>query len=344
MKLSGKRILIIGGTGSLGQALIRRESKHNKLFIVSRDEAKHWTIKNQLEPSLNVEFIVGDIRDNNRIDEIIRNVKPNIIVLAAALKQVDTCEKYPYESIQTNLIGIQNVISVVRKLENQIEELEKVLLISTDKACAPTNVYGMSKALSERIVTSSALSQSRIKFLVVRYGNVLESRGSIIPLFRILGERKKVLSVTHESMTRFIMTLDQSIDLIEDTLDLGKSGQIWLPKLKSMKIIELAEIFAEYYDTKIEISNIRPGEKIHEELVSEPESLRITDEFSHMILEPFYLTKQSRSIITNYSSADYLITKSELKEYLERIGIFTKPIDEFLGRQIDEISVSRDKK
>ncbi|MEK7802620.1 MAG: polysaccharide biosynthesis protein, partial [Pseudomonadota bacterium] len=184
MNFQNKKILIIGGTGSLGRALIRRLSEDNEIIVYSRDEAKHWTIRNQLTPKQNVQFEVGDIRDANRVEEIILKVKPHIILIAAALKQVDTCERSPFESIQTNTLGIHNVINAVVRQEDRLTTLETVLMVSTDKACAPTNVYGMCKAISERVVTSQSISGSSIKFVGVRYGNVLESRGSIIPLFR----------------------------------------------------------------------------------------------------------------------------------------------------------------
>ena len=150
--LENKTVLIFGGTGSLGQALIRRLSEKNHLILFSRDEAKHWTIKNHLGPNQNISFAVGDIRDKQRVSDVLRGFNPQVIIIAAALKQVDTCENSPYESIQTNVLGVKNVIESALELEYQLTNLETVLLVSTDKACAPTNVYGMCKAIGERIV------------------------------------------------------------------------------------------------------------------------------------------------------------------------------------------------
>ena len=339
--LTGKRILIVGGTGSLGQALIRRESLVNELFISSRDEAKHWTIRNRLSKESNVNFLVADIRDSIRMERVIREVRPQIIILAAALKQVDTCERSPYESIQTNLVGISNVIDITLRLETEITELETVLMVSTDKACAPTNVYGMSKAISERIVTSTSPRNKAIKFIAVRYGNVLESRGSIIPLFKMRAEKNLNLTVTHVDMTRFIMTLDQSIDLIEEAIQSGESGEIWLPKLKSMRILDLANIFASKYDLNVEITGIRPGEKLHEELISEAESIRVIEGDKIFRMRSALSQTESSASIFNYSSKDFVMQQNDLEKYLNDLGIFNKSISSFVGREIDEIVDSK---
>lgn len=341
MIISGKRILVLGGTGSLGRALIRRESRTNHLYVVSRDEAKHWTIRNRLSPKENVNFIVGDIRDAFRIEKIIRETEPQIIILAAALKQVDTCERTPYESIQTNVLGICNVIDSVLKLERECDSLETVLMVSTDKACSPTNVYGMSKAISERVVTSALSKSGRVKFVGVRYGNVLESRGSIIPLFKYQAENGLDLTVTHEQMTRFIMTLDESIDLIEDTILNALTGEIWLPKLRSMKILDLAEIFNEKFGVSIRVTGMRPGEKMHEELVSETESLRIRDSGKYLRMSPSLSEMSSNISPFGYSSRDCLMSKDELSAYLDALNIFNSDLSNFPGREIEEISAPR---
>lgn len=336
-KISRKKILVIGGTGSLGQALMRRFSGTNNVFLFSRDEAKHWTIRNQVGSNNNIQFIVGDIRDATRVTQVIREINPHIIILAAALKQVDTCERAPSESIQTNVTGISNVVNSVLLNQPFLVDLETVLMVSTDKACAPTNVYGMCKALSERIITSASLFSDKIKFIGVRYGNVLESRGSIIPLFRYQCENSQTITITHPEMTRFIMTLDESINLIEDTISGARTGEIWLPRLKSMKIKDLAEIFAFKYGKDIKEIGIRPGEKLHEDLVSEPESIRVRVEGNLMKMSPSYLDSTLENSSFIFSSKNSLLNKVNLQSYLEEIGIFTKPLDQFLGRSIEEI-------
>lgn len=337
MELTNENILIFGGTGSLGKALIRKLRRKNTLAIYSRDEAKHWTIKNQLKDQSGISFHVGDIRDANRVAEICRKVKPSVIIMASALKQVDTCEISPFESIQTNSLGIRNVCEAVINLGEHLSNLHTVLLVSTDKACAPTNVYGMSKALAERLVTSYELFQTKTKFIAVRYGNVLESRGSIIPLFKHQIETKASLTVTDERMTRFIMTLDQSIDLIENTVSRAESGQIWIPRIPAMKIFDLANIFARRSSSKVEVTGMRPGEKLHEDLVSEPESIRTREIDGHYIIEsPFNLKSQNLELF-NYTSNQDVLCINKLESYLDSLGIFSMEINDFLGREIEEI-------
>ena len=341
MNTINEKILVFGGTGSLGQALIRRLSEKNELVLFSRDEAKHWTIRNNLRAEQKVKFIVGDIRDKDRVTNAILISQPTVIIMASALKQVDTCENSPFESVQTNILGIRNVTESVLTLSGKIRNLHSVLMVSTDKACAPTNVYGMSKAIAERIVTSAFKYSDGPKFIGVRYGNVLESRGSVIPLFKHQVENQENITVTHRDMTRFIMTLDQSIDLIESTLSESTHGEIWLPKLNSMRILDLAEIFAERFKKSIIITGIRPGEKIHEDLISEPESLRVRFESGFYKMNSVLSEPKQDSEIFSYSSSNDLLTKTKLEEYLDLLGIFSKPLNQFLGRAIEEIDTKK---
>jgi UDP-glucose 4-epimerase len=211
------------------------------------------------------------------------------------------------------------------------------LLVSTDKACSPSNVYGMSKALAERLITSSSNENKNTKYIAVRYGNVLESRGSILPLFRFQGEFKSHLTVTHTNMTRFIMTLEESVDLIVSALLGAKSGELWLPKLKSMKIIDLAEIFSEQYSKPIKIVGIRPGEKLHEDLISHSESMRVRVKNSVYIMQSSLKNLNSNKKLFNYSSNQDLVSKKELKTYLKFIKVFDKPLDQFIGKKIDDL-------
>ena len=339
VRLVNENILIIGGTGSLGRALIRRLKTGNSLNIFSRDEAKHWTIKNQLSSSDDVSFHVGDVRDFTRVREVLERTNPSIVIIASALKQVDTCETAPFESIQTNTLGVRNVCEATVGIRTSLKRLSTVLLVSTDKACAPTNVYGMTKALAERIVTSYCSWEMGVKFVAVRYGNVLESRGSIIPLFKHQIETGKALTVTDKRMTRFMMTLNQSIDLIEDTISESKSGEIWIPKIPAMQINDLAEIFAAKFRQNIEITGMRPGEKLHEDLVSESESIRARELGNHFVIEnPTKPIKETtKSELFSYSSNRDLLTKQQLESRLEELGIFEMEVKDFLGREIEEI-------
>lgn len=340
MHITGKKILILGGTGSLGRALIYRLMNDNDLMLYSRDEAKHWTIRNEVN-NPRVMHAVGDIRDYARVEEVVMTFQPHIILIASALKQVDTCENSPYESIQTNILGIKNVVDAVTRNVDRLPHLSAINLISTDKACAPTNVYGMCKAIAERLVTSQYLNHKNPRFIAVRYGNVLESRGSIIPLFRWQAENSDYLTVTHEDMTRFVMTLDQSIDLILNAVQNASSGDVFLPRLKSMRIIDLATIFADRFNKKIKIVGIRPGEKLHEDLISESESIRVTRGGDTYRMAPAHKEIAPDAEIFTYTSNQDVMSKEELTNYLEEIGILDKRLSDFIGREIEEIDTHK---
>jgi len=338
LDLSGERLCIIGGTGSLGRALLRRLAANNSIMLYSRDEAKHWTIRNQVGSDFDIVYAVGDIRDGARVEEALLRFQPTMIIIAAALKQVDTCELTPFESIQTNILGIKNVVNAVNRHADRLKSLATVLMVSTDKACAPTNVYGMCKAVAERLVTSQSIAFKEPSFIAVRYGNVLESRGSIIPLFRWQAERGTCITVTHEGMTRFIMTLDESIDLIVAAAKGAKSGDIWLPRLRSMRIIDLAQIYSERYKKPIEIVGMRPGEKLHEGLISEPESVRTRHNGSYYVMSPAHSVVTADAKIFSYSSEQDVVSREDLESYLESVGIFSRELADFVGREIEEIS------
>lgn len=336
--LVDERVLVFGGTGSLGRALLGRLAGANKLMLFSRDEAKHWTIRNQVGPNDNVFYAVGDIRDGARVEEVLLRFQPTVVIIAAALKQIDTCETVPSESIQTNVLGIKNVVDAVSRQGDRLADLDTVLMVSTDKACAPTNVYGMCKALAERLVTSQCLAFERPRFIGVRYGNVLQSRGSIIPLFRWQAANNHFFTVTHPEMTRFVMTLDESIDLIAASVKAAASGEIWLPKLRSMKILDLAQIFADRYGKPIKFIGMRPGEKLHEALISDEESVRVCYDGTYYRMAPAHSTVATNAKIFNQRSDGDLLRQDELAAYLETIGIFDYSLGEFIGREIEEIS------
>lgn len=333
----GKKVLIFGGSGSLGRTLIKRWVEKNSLVVFSRDEAKHWTIRNEMQNKSNLKFCVGDIRDSERVLQVLREVKPNLVVIAAALKQVDTCELSPEESIKTNVIGIANILNACSKLGHEVETLETVLMVSTDKACSPTNVYGMSKAIAERLVVSHGRATDHPRFIGVRYGNVLESRGSIVPLFKYQAESMPFFTITHNAMTRFLMTLDESIDLIESAIEFGSTGEFWIPKLRSMNVIDLARIFSERYKKPIMEIGIRHGEKLHEYLISETESLRTENRQGRIVLKPDLVSTEKEFKMWHYSSDQDLLDEKSLNIFLESKGVFEKASADFTGNTIEEI-------
>lgn len=335
--LRRRKIMIIGGSGSLGTTLIRRLLKDNDILVYSRDESKHWALKNKFN-NTNLSFTVGDIRDKERLRQSIMRWRPSVIIIAAALKHVDICELAPSESILTNIEGPKNVVDIVE--ENYLEcrlFLRTVLMVSTDKACSPINVYGMSKAIAERVVLEKARELQGIHFCAVRYGNVLESRGSIIPLFLHQARSGKNLTVTHKDMTRFLMTLDESVDLIMFCIEESSSGQMFVPKLKSMKIIDLAEILALKYGVGIDIVGMRSGEKMHESMINETESMRTVDNGDTFCIMPAYNTTIYNHQPYDFSSANTCMTKDELEIYLTKLGYLTRDLDEFDDVTIDTI-------
>lgn len=339
--MNNQKILIIGGTGSLGKALITRLKGKNVVGVFSRDEAKHWTIKNSENHNENIHFFVGDIRDYDRLEQTIINFDPDTIIIAAALKQVDTCELAPEESIKTNILGPKNVVKVIEKNINRLS-CSTVLMVSTDKACEPINVYGMCKSISERIVTSQSMNfdKEKIRFIGTRYGNVLDSRGSIIPLFKYQSINNKSITITDERMTRYVMTLDESVDLIIKAVNIAKSGEMLIPKLRAMKIKDLAEIYSELSEKPISVVGIRPGEKIHEKLVCEAESLRAKDIEGHYVLSPAHekITPSDEELkIFQFSSENDVITKRELREYLLKLGHLNLSLEKYVGKSIEEI-------
>lgn len=280
-----KSILIIGGTGSLGHALVSRLYNTYNIFIISRDEDKQYKMKKQYPK---ISYFLCDIRIQNRIESLIIKINPDIIIHASALKHIDICEDNIDECILTNIIGTQNVVnSIVNNLYRL--KLETFVFISTDKATSPVNVYGMCKGISEKIVCGIKINNP--KFIVVRYGNVLNSRGSLLPLFHEIGkdEKQDCFKVTNENMTRFFLTLNQGIDLIMKSIEEGVSGDIFIPKTNSYRIMDIAEEFSKHYNKPIKIVGCRPGEKIHECLINESESLKCIEHDTYYIIKPYYI-------------------------------------------------------
>lgn len=267
----GKRITIIGGTGSLGHSLVDRFQSDNEIQVVSRDELKQLNMERAF-PGIHTHL--GDMRDHDAICKALRAFDPHIVIVAAALKQIDRCEKLPEECIKTNIQGIQNCLDACEYMHRLNGTLESALLVSTDKACEPTNVYGMSKSVAERMVVNKARLYPAVQWNAVRYGNVVASRGSIIPFLQSF-EHSKFLPLTSDRMTRFLMTLPQSVQLIHHALQFGVSGDTFVPaSLKAVLIKDVFAHFSKLYAIPIKITGLRPGEKLHETLVSDVEAMR----------------------------------------------------------------------
>ena len=277
--------MIIGGTGALGKQLTERWKSGNDILIFSRNEHKQEEMKRKYPKAL---YRIGDVKDKESILRSMYEFKPNVIVNTAALKTVWVAQDNPYETILTNIVGHQYLIDCVRECRHQIESL---MFISTDKACSPVNVYGMSKGIAEQMYVNFAKEQTDIKVALCRYGNVLDSTGSLIPVFKdMIKKGAESLPITNFDMTRFLITLDEAIDLIEWSYQSPDShGKIIVPKLESMKIIDFAKAIAKSLgkdDIKFHKIPIRDGEKLHEEMISSIEMQRTenTDSEKYMAI------------------------------------------------------------
>ena len=330
-----KVILITGGTGFLGKSLAKRFLKYEpqSLRIFSRDEVKHFHFNKIFGDNPLVRNLIGDVRDHTRIELAAEDV--DVLIHAAALKRIDILEYNVTESIKTNVIGSLNVARSA--LSNNVS---KALFISTDKACSPLNSYGACKLLGERIFTEMNYSKGKSKTVLssVRYGNVLASTGSIIPFFKEKIRNGESIPLTHPDMTRFIITAEQAIDLIMKGLILNVGGEVMIPNLPSVKIVDLIDALKKIMDADNEIYEvgIRPGEKIHEILINEyeiPQTYQYEDiyiisslieKFQKDIDKPLYQIEGKlldQSDMKEYSSKDHLMTNLKLIEYLRDLKL-----------------------
>ena len=315
--MKNKRILILGGTGALGKTLTKRYHKNNDVMIFSRDEHKQVNMKQKFK---DISYQIGDVKDKDSVCQVINEYKPDVVINTAALKHVPICEEHPYESVKTNIIGHKNLIDCISNCNHKIETL---MFISTDKACKPINVYGMCKAISERLYIDYANKQDDVKVVLCRYGNVLESTGSVIPFFKgLLDKGQKSLPITDGRMTRFLISLEESVDLIDWAFNHPDShGSIVVPKLKSLLVTDLAtELGASYAgidDILLEHIGIRPGEKIHEEMVSLEESLRTTEHTKYFMITDEVINEEAWSFASNTVVMPY----KEVNEFLKGKGV-----------------------
>ena len=280
--LNNKSILITGGTGSFGKKFISRIFKQYKpkdVIVYSRDELKQFEMR-ELFPTekFPIKYFIGDVRDKDRLYRTTHGV--DFVIHAAALKQVPTAEFNPFETVKTNILGAQNVIEAA--LENDVK---KVVALSTDKACNPINLYGATKLASDKMFAAANHWQGshHTTFAVVRYGNVVGSRGSVVPFF-LKKKEEGVLPITDERMTRFWITLDQSVQFVLDSLKRMHGGELFVPKIPSMNIVDLAKAIAP--EAKRKIIGIRPGEKIHEVMISSDDAINTLEFDTYFVIQP----------------------------------------------------------
>lgn len=284
MMLNGKNILVTGGTGSFGKRFIKtilKRYKPARVAVYSRDELKQFEMQSSDEFSRYkdvLRFFIGDVRDEQRLKMAMEDV--DIVIHAAALKQVPTAEYNPFEVIKTNILGGNNVINAAMN-----SGVEKVIALSTDKAAAPINLYGATKLCSDKlfVAANNYKGKKNIKFSVVRYGNVLGSRGSVVPFF-IKKKKEGKIPITDERMTRFSITLQEGVDFVLRCLQKMWGGELFVPKIPSYKILDLAKAIAP--ECEIEIIGIRPGEKIHEEMITATDSLNTIEFENYFVILP----------------------------------------------------------
>lgn len=325
-----KTILITGGTGFLGKNLAKEILKYSphSIRIFSRDEMKHHKIKEEIRDK-RIRNLIGDVRDYERIKRAIKGC--DIVIHAAALKRIDMIEYNVGECINTNILGTINIMNAC--LENNVD---KAIYVSTDKACSPINTYGASKFIGERVFIESNFSKGPHKtvFICVRYGNVLGSTGSLIPIIKEKIKKRDDLKLTDNRMTRFFINPEKACDLIFLALKYGAGGEVFVPKLKSFKVIDIMEFFKKFsnYNKSIQIVGLRPGEKIHEVLINESETPR-TFEFDGFYVITSQIEKYQDNIsydylsnarpvnFLNYSSEDFLVPIYNVEEQLRTLNV-----------------------
>ena len=321
LNLNGKSILITGGTGSFGKSFVNKilkSYKLKKLIIFSRDEHKQYEMEKELIAMNynNYRFFIGDVRDCERMKMAFRGI--DIVIHAAALKHVPSAEYNPFECIQTNIIGAQNIVTA-----SIFSGVEKVIALSTDKASNPLNLYGASKLASDKIfVAANNLSgKGGSIFSVVRYGNVINSRGSLVPLYQdLIKNESKFLPVTDEKMTRFWITLDQGVEFVLSNLEIMKGGEIYVPKIPSMKVVDVAKAMAPEIPHKV--IGVRPGEKIHEVMITEDDArytVELEDRFIIFPSKYYKLNKNLKKSVISYNlTEDFKYSSDKNTNWLDK--------------------------
>jgi len=336
MYLDKKRILITGGTGSLGKVLTRRIlsgqlGTPQSVVVFSRDEAKQHEMRMEYLNRRSVtedvmyhnfertlQFKIGDVRDFHSVAQALTNV--DIVFNAAALKQVPACEYFPYEAVRTNIEGAENIVRAIKELRLNIET---VVAISTDKACKPTNVMGMTKAIQERIFLTANIDCPKTRFVAVRYGNVLASRGSVVPLFLDQIEAGGPITLTDKKMTRFLLTLDQAVDTVFEAMQFAEAGETYIPKIKAALIVDVVNALVGKKKIEVKETGVRPGEKLHEVLVSQEEALRTLSRGEYFAIKSI-LPEVSKPVspesfeFDELSSEHFLMTSKEVQIFLDK--------------------------
>ncbi len=335
--VEGKRVLITGGTGSLGKVLLRRllSDRHGraaKIIVLSRDEGKQHDIRVRYQNAgaatddviyenfrRKLEFRIGDVRDFHSVAAALRDA--DMVFNAAALKQVPTCEYFPFEAVRTNVEGPENIVRAIRDLRLP---METIVGVSTDKATKPVNVMGMTKALQERIFARANLELPSTRAVIVRYGNVLASRGSVIPLFHEQIKAGGPVTITDPRMTRFLLSLEEAVDVIMAAVAFGKRGETYIPRVPTALITDVAKALIDGRPIATRVTGIRPGEKLHETLISDEEGFRSFTRGEYHVIQPILpelrdpADQAAPALNREYSSEHDVMSFEETRELMVR--------------------------
>lgn len=346
MLFENKIILVTGGTGSMGKAFVRRVltgdlGTPKKVIVFSRDEAKQHDMRMsylQKEAATDeviyqnfmrvLEFRIGDVRDYANVCAAVKDA--DIVVNAAALKQVPSCEYFPTQAVFTNCLGAANI---VRAIEENGYPVDTILAVSTDKACKPVNVMGMTKSIQERIITAANILNPNTRFICVRYGNVLASRGSAIPLFHDQIRNGGPVTITDPEMTRFLLSLDQAVDTVFAALREAKAGETYIPRIPSANVMDIAKALIGGSRIEIQVTGIRPGEKIHEILVSEEEANRCVERGKYYVILSMLPelrgedSQETNALTKEFSSADVVLDHASTVALLKEHNLLIEDVD-----------------
>jgi UDP-N-acetylglucosamine 4,6-dehydratase len=322
--LDGASVLITGGTGSLGKSLIDfflNKTNVRRIAIFSRDELKQQQLKKYFEEDSRLRWFLGDIRDLDRLKRAFHNV--DFVIHAAALKQVDTGEYNPMEFIKTNVLGSQNVIDAAIQAG-----VKRVIALSTDKASSPINLYGATKLTADKLFVAAnnySYGYGTI-FSVVRYGNVMGSRGSVIPFFQELSSQGKPLPITDLRMTRFWISIEEAVKFVIDSIELMSGGELYVPRIPSMKIVDLAHGVSP--DSKLVEIGMRPGEKLHEEMISADDSRRTIIQKDRFVVMPVVAewgysepagVRMPEGVAYRSDTNEFWMTQDDIKKFIENL-------------------------
>ena len=312
-------LLFFGGSGCLGKNLIKRYINDYNIVNFSRDEHKHWNLDQEIGTG-KITHVIGDALDEVLVKNTLIQYKPTKIYLLHALKHVDRCQINVHSCIQTNLLSVKNVLDCIQQCYSQLPQLKSVLFTSTDKAPSPINVYGMCKAICEELLIEKSKHIHNVKFMIVRYGNVVNSTSSLLPT--LLKNTSDTYYITDTRMTRFWMTIDDACNTIEYALTYGNSGEVIIPKVKSFYVKDMINYIADLKGKTVKIMGLRPGERLYETLINDTQSIRTIDTQKYYHIVPYYKKYILVDPFVYDSNTDIITNNNDLIKLFKEMNIF----------------------